>query len=130
MSVPSFRSSLRQVHLWLAIVLSLPMVLIGVSGSALLVQREILAHSLPAAHATGASKTIPEIVSTAQHFAPAGSVAHRINLPQQADDPATVRFSPRRGKTERDIFIDPVSLQLLGSQDVVERGPILAFLIG
>jgi len=125
----SFRKGLLKVHLWLAIILSLPMVLIGISGSALLVQREILNHSHPSATA-GERKPIPELVAAAQKAAPVGAVAKRIDLPASAGASASVRFTPREeDKPERDIFIDPVSLKVLGGEDVVERGPILAFFI-
>ncbi len=125
----SFRKGLLKVHLWLAIVLCLPMVLIGLSGSALLLQREILAHSLPGASA-GERKPIPDLVSAAQKAAPAGTKAKRVDLPRAAGAPATVRFSPREeGKNDLDIYVDPVSLKVLGSEEVVERGPVLAVFI-
>ncbi|HYM17614.1 MAG TPA: PepSY-associated TM helix domain-containing protein [Micropepsaceae bacterium] len=127
----SFRSGLVKVHLWLAIVLSLPMLVIGISGSALLVQREILARSLPAASAVGERKPIPDIVAAAQKSAPAGTSAKRVDLPAAAGRPVSVRFGVREeGKPETDIYVDPVSLNVLGSEPVVERGPILAVLIG
>lgn len=126
----SFRKGLLKVHLWLAIILALPMVLIGISGSALLVQREILNHSHPSATGTGERKTIPELIAAAQKAAPPGAVAKRVDLPASAGASASVRFTPKEeDKPELDIFLDPVSLNLLGSEDVVERGPILAFLI-
>ena len=126
----SFRKGLLKVHLWLAIILSLPMVLIGISGSALLVQREILNHSHPSATATGERKTIPELIAAAQKAAPQGAIAKRVDLPPSTGASASVRFTPKEeDKPELDIFVDPVSLNLLGSEDVIERGPILAFLI-
>src|SRR6185369_7132365 len=100
------------------------------SGSALLVQREILNHSHPSAATAGERKTIPELIAAAKKAAPQGAVAKRVDLPSGADASATVRFTPREeDRPELDIFIDPVSLNVLGSEDVVERGPILAFLI-
>lgn len=62
---PSFGNASVNVHLWLAIILSLPVIVIGLPGSALLLQREILAHSVPSAM-MGEGKPIPEIVSAAQ----------------------------------------------------------------
>ena len=124
-----FRKGLLKVHLWLAVILSLPMVLIGISGSALLVQREILNHSHPSATA-GARKPIPELIAAAQKSAPEGAVAKRVDLPASVGASATVRFTPKEeDKPELDVFVDPVSLKILGSEDVVERGPILAFFI-
>src|SRR5215471_10090977 len=125
----SFRNGLVKVHLWLAIILSLPMILIGISGSALLLQREILTHSLPSATA-GERKPIPEIVVAAQASAPAGTTAKRVDLPVSNGATASVRFAPaKEGTPELDIYVDPVSLKVLGSSDVIERGPVLAFFI-
>ncbi len=126
----TFRKGLLKVHLWLAIILSLPMVIIGISGSALLLQREILAHSQPSATGTGERKPLPEVIAAAQKSAPQGATAKRIDLPRNSGSPVTVRFTPRdENRPERDYFVDPVSLQVLGSEDVVERGPFLAFFI-
>src|SRR5258706_73141 len=62
----NFRNGLMQVHLWLALILCLPMIVIGISGSALLLQREILAASIPSAGASGEQRPIPAIVAAAQ----------------------------------------------------------------
>src|SRR5262252_3703387 len=123
----SFRKALVKVHLWLAIILSLPMILIGLSGSALLLQREILAHSLPSATA-GERKPIPELVAAAEKAAPAGTTAKRVDLPATNGATASVRFAAaKEGTPDLDIYVDPVSLKVLGSSDVIERGPVLAF---
>jgi uncharacterized iron-regulated membrane protein len=54
----------------------------------------------------------------------------RVDLPSSAGSPATVGFSlDEEDKPKLDIFVDPISLKTLGSEEVVERGPILAFLI-
>jgi uncharacterized iron-regulated membrane protein len=130
MKLRSFRDGLMQVHLWLAIFLCLPMVVIGISGSALLLQREILARSAPAASVNGERRPIPAIIAAAQSMAPKGTIAERVDLPSAPGRPASVRFSPGAKETgELDIYIDPVSLKVLGSEPVVERGPVLAFLI-
>jgi uncharacterized iron-regulated membrane protein len=118
-----------QVHLWLALILCLPMVIIGISGSGLLLQREILARSIPAAKATGQQRSIPDIVAAAAKVAPATMTATRVELARAKGSPAVVRFHPKEEGPEFDYYIDPVSLQVLGNQEVVERGPVLAFLI-
>src|SRR4051812_4667942 len=126
----SFRSGLLQVHLWLALVLCLPMIIIGISGSALLLQREILAASLPSPGAAGQQRPIAAIVAAAQRGAPAGMVANRVELPPSAGKAITVRFKPRAGEgASVDIYVDPASLKILGTSEVVERGPVLAFFI-
>jgi uncharacterized iron-regulated membrane protein len=119
-----------QVHLWLALILCLPMVIIGISGSGLLLQRELLVRSVPAATATGQRHTIPEIVAAAAKAAPATMAANRVERARAQGSPAVVRFHPKNGTgAEFDYYIDPVSLRILGNQEVVERGPVLAFLI-
>jgi uncharacterized iron-regulated membrane protein len=127
----SFRGGLVKVHLWVAIILSLPMIVIGISGSALLVQREILVRSVPSASAQGERKPIPDIVAAAEKSAPAGTSAKRVDLASSAGRPVSVRFGAKEeGKPETDVYVDPVSLNVLGTSEVVERGPVLAFLIG
>jgi uncharacterized iron-regulated membrane protein len=129
MSWRVFRRGLLQVHLWLALILCLPMVVIGISGSALLLQREILSLMVPGA-SEGPRRTVPEIVAAAAQAAPQGLEASRIELPGSPGDSASVRFRPLNTEgPELDLYVDPVSLAILGQSEVVERGPILAFLI-
>src|SRR3979490_1836114 len=94
----SFRNGLMQVHLWLALILCLPMIVIGISGSALLLQREILAASIPRAGTSGEQRPIPAIVAAAQASAPAGMNANRVELPRSAGAASSVRFKPRNGE--------------------------------
>jgi uncharacterized iron-regulated membrane protein len=126
----SFRNALLQVHLWIALILCVPMIIIGLSGSALLLQREILAASVPSAGATGARQPIPTIVAAAQRSVSAGMIANRVELPLRDGAASAVRFKPpNEGDASIDIYVDPVSLKILGSSEVVERGPVLAFFI-
>lgn len=112
----SFRDGLMQVHLWLALILCLPMIVIGISGSALLLQREILAASIPSAGASGVQRPIPAIVVAAQAAAPAGMIANRVELPPKAGTASSVRFKPRKGEgASIDVYVDPVSLKILGT---------------
>src|SRR5258706_196590 len=127
----AFRNALVQVHLWVALILCVPMIVIGISGSALLLQREILAASIPGASASGERHPIPEIVAAAQASAPAGMIANRVELPLKDGAASSVRFRPsKEGAASIDIYVDPVSLKILGTSEVVERGPVLAVLIG
>src|SRR5207253_4726570 len=104
----SFRDGLMQVHLWLALILCLPMIIIGISGSALLLQREILAASIPSAGTSGEQRPIPAIVAAAQASAPAGMVANRVELPLRAGAASAVRFKPRKGEgASIDVYGDP-----------------------
>ena len=66
----AFRRVLQTIHLWVGLILAIPIILIGLSGSALLLQREILSLSVPAASATGQSQSIARIVASAQSAEP------------------------------------------------------------
>ena len=126
----SFRDGLLQVHLWLALILCVPMIVIGISGSALLLQREILAGSIPSVGTPGQSQPIPNIIAAAQRAAPANMRPNRFELPARNGAASVVRLSPStEGGASVDIYVDPVSLKILGTSEVVERGPVLAFLI-
>src|ERR1700704_6673590 len=109
----NFRNGLMQVHLWLALILCLPMIVIGISGSALLLQREILAASIPSAGTSGEQRPIPEIVAAAQSSAPAGMIANRVELLLRASAASAVRSKPRKGEgASIDVYVDPVSLKI------------------
>jgi uncharacterized iron-regulated membrane protein len=124
------RNALFQIHLWLALILFLPMAVIGVSGSGLLLQREILSHMQPGAAVAGPRKPIPDIVAAAVKAAPVNLTATRIELPRSESASAAVRFSPKEGDGPNfDYYVEPISLKVLGSEEVIERGPVLAFLI-
>ena len=88
-----FRKGLIQVHLWFALILALPMVVIGISGSALLLQREILAASIPNGTA-GTPRPVPSIIAAAQRATRANMVPSRYELPARDGGASTVRFSP------------------------------------
>ena len=62
----SIKRVIRLLHLWIGIALCVPMILIGLSGSALLVQREILWLSAPSVSAAGTARPLAEMVSAAQ----------------------------------------------------------------
>jgi uncharacterized iron-regulated membrane protein len=126
-----FRRALLKLHLWTALLLGLPIVVIGISGSALLLQREILHASVPAASASGPARKVEEILAAARPAAPHGGSPSLVQLAGRAGRPVSVRFVPAHPEApEVDVFVDPVSLRVLGHQDVVERGPVLAFIIG
>ena len=126
-----FRKKLQTIHLWTGIVLCLPFILIGLSGSALLLQREILVRSVPSATANGDPQPLASVLAAAQAAAPENMTARLIELPQWNRAPVTVQ-ARSSDPEQRDvkIYVDPVSLEILGQSEVVGRGPILAFLIG
>jgi len=125
---PSLRYWLQFLHLWAGLILALPLIVIGLSGSALLLQREILAASIPHAPGEGAVRNYAEMVAAAEAVPGFETMnAIRLTVPPAEGWPATVRM--RTAGSETDVFIDPVSLEVLGSEAVVERGPFLAAFI-
>jgi uncharacterized iron-regulated membrane protein len=118
--MPSVRTILRQLHLWLAIVLCLPLMALGISGSILVYHDEI--EELfrgPAPHAAGTPHTPAEILAAAQAAAPERTPL-MLRLAAAPDEPALVRLSRPRGERAPaggspfagsiQLWIDPVSL--------------------
>jgi uncharacterized iron-regulated membrane protein len=106
----------------MAIALCIPITLIGISGSALLLQREILAASVPRAAATGEKQTIARIVAAAQAHAPPGMITDHVDLPTAEGASAVVQVGkPGQEQGKVAIYVDPVSLKILGSTSVVAR---------
>ena len=124
------RHYLRTAHLWLGLILCIPIVVIGISGSALLVQSHYVSRSLPAATATGSKQAIERAIEAARAAAPPSSRLGRIDLSVRDGDPVTVQMQPPgRGVRPVRVFVDPVSLQVLGMTEVLPRGQALGFLI-
>jgi uncharacterized iron-regulated membrane protein len=127
----TFRRCLQTVHLWLGLILCIPIVVIGVSGSALLLQSDYLSRSFPSTTATGPKQSIMRAIEVALAAGPANSRLGRVDLSLSDGNPVTVQLQPpgRRVRAVR-IYVDPVSLEVLGTQKVVPRGEALGFLIG
>jgi uncharacterized iron-regulated membrane protein len=123
------RSVLQTIHLWTGLALAIPLILIGLSGSALILQREILVHSVPAATAEGKRQSVAAIIAAAQPALP-DLTAARVDLPSSAGYPAAVLF-PTNERPARTIavYVDPVSLRVLGSAGVAPRGPMQSWLV-
>ncbi|HYM04021.1 MAG TPA: PepSY-associated TM helix domain-containing protein, partial [Stellaceae bacterium] len=124
MSWNSIRGVLQTIHLWTGLIVAIPLILIGLSGSALIVQREILIHSVPAATAQGERQSVAAIIAAAQPALP-NLTAARVDLPASAGYPAAVLF-PTNERPARTIavYVDPVSLKVLGTAGVAPRGPM------
>ena len=128
-SARAFRRFLQTIHLWVGLILAIPIILIGLSGSALLVQREILRLSIPAASATGQSQSIARIVASAQTAEP-NLRANSVELPSSPGRPALVQFQiSNRPPRALEVYVDPVSLKVLGSSEIIRRGPIRDVLV-
>ena len=125
----AFRRVLQTIHLWVGLILSIPIILIGLSGSALLVQREILSWSVPTVSSTGENQSIASMVAAAQASVPTLR-ANSVELPSSRGRPALVQFQfANRPPRNIEVYVDPVSLKVLGSSEIVRRGPIRDVLV-
>src|SRR5215813_1267455 len=88
----AFRRTLQTIHLWVGLILCLPIIAIGLSGSALLVQRQIQLYSLPAASATGIYQPLARMIEAAQTAVAPGIRPNQLELPLASGWPATVQF--------------------------------------
>jgi len=124
-----FKRALQTVHLWLGLLLAIPIIMIGLSGSALLLQREILAYSVPAPTAQGQQAKLEDLVASAQKAAPENATVRSIVPPAYAGAPTTINFDMSGRQPRTRVHVDPVSGEVLGTEPVTNRGPILDFLI-
>src|SRR5687768_5266370 len=79
----SFRRSLQTIHLWAGLILSIPFIAIGISGSILVLQPEMPRLGLPHAPARGEIRSLEEIMAAARAVLPAESRITRLNMPQR-----------------------------------------------
>jgi len=112
------RNVLRIAHLWSGLLLAIPFILLGLSGSLLMFQPEAPRWSLPYASTHGEQQSLEAITAAARASLP-NSTATRLTMPDSPGEPVTVRFLPndaQRGQNYRGalVFVDPVSLQILG----------------
>ena len=125
-----FKHYLLTAHLWLGLMLCIPIIVIGISGSALLVQSHYLNRSLPAATATGPKQTLMRAIEAARAAGPENARLGRVDLSVRDGHPVTVQLNPPgRGVRAVRVYVDPVSLEVLGTKEVVPRGQALGFLI-
>jgi len=126
----TFRCHLRTAHLWLGLILCIPIVVIGISGSALLIQSHYVNRSFPAATATGPKQTLMRAIEAALAAGPANARLGRVDLSLRDGEPVTVQLQPPgRGVRPIRVYVDPVSLEVLGTNEVLPRGQALGFLI-
>lgn len=124
---------LREAHFWIGIVLSLPFILLGLSGSYLTYHQEFdaLLGGAPRYQASiGPARPPAEILQAALTAAGQDSIASSLTLPRQEGLPATVRVGPQgaglRDPRVRTLAVDPVSLEVLG--EMSSGGVIARFL--
>jgi uncharacterized iron-regulated membrane protein len=120
----SFRGLLQTLHLWVGLALSIPFILIGVSGSLILLIAVVNAHAPPAAPARGEMKPLATILAAAQAATPEGYSVQSAILPGRLGRPAAVQIGVNPGGRPPEgpnlagttIYVDPVSLKILGSE--------------
>ena len=124
-----FKRILQTIHLWMGLLVAIPIIVIGLSGSGLLLQREILAYSVPAATAAGEQASLVEMIAAAAKAAPENATARSILLSLYAGAPTSINFDNDGRPPRTRVHVDPVSLEVLGAEPVTNRGPVLDFLI-
>jgi uncharacterized iron-regulated membrane protein len=127
------RRLLGLVHLWSGLILCVPLVLIGLTGSILVFHEEIdaLIDSVPHAATSGEMQPVGAMIAAAEEAvagtAMSGGKAVAVTLPQAPGDPAGIRLSaPRSGSgtgsggtnaggpgSSSQIRLDPVTLNVL-----------------
>lgn len=137
MSWRTFRNGLQQVHLWVGLALSIPFILIGLSGSAIVLVHALPDFSVPFSLTSGEQHPLGRILETANKSAPDGQRAALIRMPQGAWEPAHVQMAPPPGvvvpggannQILGTTFVDPVSLEILGSEERRRNGEFMRFL--
>ena len=121
----AFRNGLQLIHLWAGLILAIPFILIGISGSIIVATDAIAEYSPPSAFARGEVQSLTRILSAAQRAAPPGWLAAAIAMPSRAGQSAAVQLArpPGRRPPGRQnfvgltVYVDPVSLSILGSAE-------------
>ena len=126
-----FRNGLQKVHLWIGLALSIPFILIGVSGSLIIVMHARPDFDMPFAFSSGDHRPMTEIIAAANEAAPEGKAAALVRVPQGLWEPAAVQLTDPRANQNQlgdTIFVDPVSLEILGTAERRRNGDFMRFL--
>jgi uncharacterized iron-regulated membrane protein len=126
-----FRNGLQKVHLWIGLALSIPFILIGVSGSLIIVMHARPDFDMPFAFSSGDHRPMTEIIAAANKAAPEGKAAALVRVPQGLWEPAAVQLTDPRANQNQlgdTIFVDPVSLEILGTAERRRNGEFMRFL--
>jgi uncharacterized iron-regulated membrane protein len=145
----TFRYWLQQLHLWIGLILLLPLVMMGVTGALLVYAHDIehiVGEGEPAATIVGEWRSPAELIEAARSASNDPSrVPIAVRWPIQPGEPAAVRLSRPGMASERpalrggqqggqgqgavpaqspfagsqQVLIDPVSLQVLGTQQAM-----------
>ena len=126
-----FRNALQQVHLWIGLALSIPFILIGLSGSAIIVMQSIQDITMPFSISSGEHHPPTRIIAAANEVAPEGKTAELIRMPESSLEPATVQLTDptANGNQLGDfVFVKPVTLEVVGSAERRRNGAFMRFL--
>jgi uncharacterized iron-regulated membrane protein len=118
------RKLVFQIHLWTGLILFIPLVLIGVSGSLLVVHEPLEALGKPKQEITvsgGPAKTYDEIAAAALKEAPKGARVTAFTAPETEADPAEVRVG-RGARGGQVVKVDPSTLEILAKEGGGGRG--------
>ena len=128
----AFRKGLQLVHLWVGLTLAIPFVLIGLSGSIIIAMNLARDYSAPTAPARGEMQPMTRILEAAQKAAPEGWPVATISMPEKLGQSAAVQVALPPGRRPQQgvnfvgltIYVDPVSLKILGSEERRRAGPL------
>ena len=114
------RRILAQIHLWLGLILCLPLVLLGLTGSVLVFEDELReAFAPPLAASPGEARPVADMIAAARNAAPEGYVPLSYGAPPLPGRLAWVRLGPPRRAPGPDavrVEVDPVTLQTYPDQ--------------
>ncbi|MGQ9366011.1 PepSY-associated TM helix domain-containing protein [Azospirillum sp. A39] len=109
---------LHQAHLWAGIVLCLPFVMLGITGSVLVFEHELQdlfgAPPVRPVHAAGQPQPLSAVAAAVAAQAPQGFAVSLLQLPDAPDEPVVARLSQdgRPGPGGRQALVDPVTLDV------------------
>ena len=132
MSWHKFRKGLQFVHLWAGLILAIPFVLIGLSGSIIIAMDLVTDYSPPAAPARGEMHSMVDILAAAQKAAPEGWPVSTISMPSTVGRAAAVHVALPPGRRPQGgggnyvgltVYVDPVSLKVLSTEERRRASP-------
>ena len=107
-----------------------PIILIGISGSIIVLLQSIPDLVLPAATARGEPQSIASVIAAAEAATQGPGRVDAVVVPQRSGQPMQVQFGPPPGtrranpnlNTVKTVFVDPVSLKILGDTERQRAG--------
>ena len=126
----AFRNFLQTLHLWVGLALAIPFVIIGVTGSIIVLLTYETVLKEPAAPGRGEMQPLARILAVAQATLAEGYDASTVVLPPSVGRPAVVQVGlpPGRRPADRNlqgllVYVDPATAEVLGSSERRRAGP-------